>query len=170
MNKRKLNLGCGNNIRKGWINADIQKPYDIKVDLDKKPYPFKEGSFDYILLDNVLEHVEKPIDCLEELHRICSCDGTIEIIVPFYNSPNAFRDLTHKNFFNLDSLNGLDINSNENRYNLSDKKFVVEKKLNPSPIGKIIPRPLLNIFALSVGNLIDTINFKLKPVKDKDKI
>jgi len=172
MKTRELNVGCGNNIRKGWVNIDIIPPYDKKVDLNKKPYPFKDNSFDYILLDNVLEHLEKPINCLEELHRICSPKGGIEIIVPFYNSPNAFRDITHKIFFNLDSLNDFDINvkDRERRYTISKKRFIIEKKLNPSVIGKIIPKPLLNIFALSMGNLVDTITFKLRPVKDENSI
>jgi len=162
----KLNAGCRKYLKEGWLNIDIRKPYDIKVDLDKTPYPFEDNMFNYILLDNVLEHLNNPVECLEELHRICSSKGTIEIIVPFYSSPNAFRDMTHQSFFNLDSLNEFDINKEEKIYNLSFKRFVISKKLHPSKIGRFIPKPLLNIFALSIGNLIDEITFKLKPVKE----
>lgn len=167
MNIRKLNLGCGNNIRKDFLNVDIRPPYDKKLDLNNAPYPFKEHSFDYIIMDNVLEHLENVADCLEELHRICSSDGEIEIIVPFYNSPNAFRDVTHKHFFNLDSLNPFDVNCQDNRYLVSKKKFKILKKLNPSPLGKWIPKSILNICALSIGNLVDTITFRLKPIKNR---
>lgn len=162
---RKLNVGCGNTLKKGFLNIDIRSPYDKKVNLNNKPYPFKDNSFDYILLDNVLEHLEEPIICLEELHRICTKKGEIEITVPFYNSPNAFRDLTHLRFFNLDSLNELDIDVHETRYSLSKKKFHIKHQLNPSRIGKFIPKILLNFLALSIGNLVDTITFELKPVK-----
>ena len=163
---RKLNVGCGLDLKKDFLNIDILPPYDMKVDLSRKPYPFNDDSFDYIYMDNVLEHIKDPILCLEELHRICSPKGTIKIIVPFYNSPNAYRDMTHCNFFNLDSFNDFDIENKERRYEISKIRFKVGKKLHPSPLGKWIPGPLLNIVALSFGNIAAAITFELQPVKD----
>jgi len=43
-NIRKLNLGCGADIKKGYKNIDIKllKSVDLICDLEKSYYPFKE--------------------------------------------------------------------------------------------------------------------------------
>lgn len=47
----KLNLGCGTDIRKGWINLDIAKLDGIDVihDVNNVPLPFEDNTFDYVL-------------------------------------------------------------------------------------------------------------------------
>lgn len=97
----KLNLGCGRNILKGWINLDISKEVkpDVCHNLNEFPYPFKDNKFDYIFADNVLEHLDNLIPTLEELSRITKESGTIEIIVPLAPTMHSFRDPTHKLFF-----------------------------------------------------------------------
>ena len=162
---RYLNIGCGNDLRLGFLNVDKNKPYDKKVDLELPEYPFKKNTFDYILADNVLEHVHNIVGCIEELHRICKPDGSIEVIVPYYNSPNAFRDLTHCNFFNLNSFDQFNTECEDKRYNLSKAQFRVEYDLHPSPLGRFIPRRVLNMVGLSFGNVVSAITFRLYPVK-----
>ena len=101
-----LNLGCGNDIRKGWINVNFfpHDGVDVVCDLNNFPYPFKDKSAEYILLDNVLEHLENTVKTVFECHRILNDDGVLEIKVPY-----MFRSLSiyHKNFFNERSLDGL---------------------------------------------------------------
>ena len=63
---KKLNLGCGKKILKGYINLDCVKfPGVDKVhNLNKYPWPFKDNEFDEIYCDNILEHLDgiiKPI-------------------------------------------------------------------------------------------------------------
>ena len=49
---RKLNFGCGRDIKKGWDNCDKQEGKGIiTFNADKFPYPFKDNTYDYILLD-----------------------------------------------------------------------------------------------------------------------
>ena len=69
----KLNLGSGLDIKKGWVNVDLDKRNgaDVEHDLEKFPYPFKDNSVDKILMDNSLEHLEYTIAVMRELHRIC---------------------------------------------------------------------------------------------------
>lgn len=43
----KLNLGCGKEQKRGYINIDIQEPCDLKHDL-RTPLPFADGSVDEI--------------------------------------------------------------------------------------------------------------------------
>lgn len=81
---KKLNFGCGTKIKKGWINVDIQKnkKIDKSFDFNNFPYPLKSNSYDYILLDNVLEHLLYPDKTIYELCRMIKNGGIIEIIVP----------------------------------------------------------------------------------------
>ncbi len=52
----KLNIGCGNDKKKGYVNVDFSP--DVKPDkvwnLEKVPIPFKENSVDEILAHHVL--------------------------------------------------------------------------------------------------------------------
>ena len=57
--QQKLNLGCGNDIRDGWINLDSAKLPGVNIvhDLEDLPLPFGDENFDYVLCQDVLEHV-----------------------------------------------------------------------------------------------------------------
>ena len=102
----KLNLGCGKRIKKGWINVDIAKidGIDIVHDLNKFPYPFNDCSVDYILLDNVLEHLDNPLAVMNECYRILKNGGKIKINVPHFKYRAAFTDPEHKHFFTEDTF------------------------------------------------------------------
>lgn len=96
----KINFGCGEDYKEGWVNVDKCKvKADLIYDLDVFPYPFKDSSADYILCRSVLEHLKDYISALKEMHRILKSGGMIEIFVPHFSCANAFADPTHKHFF-----------------------------------------------------------------------
>ncbi len=105
---KKLNLGCGVDYKKGWVNLDLNElgNADVKHDLLKFPYPFKKDEFGYILASHVLEHFyyEQICDIMNELHRILKKQGVLEIRVPYYNGPNNFEVMDHKTFFSFQSF------------------------------------------------------------------
>jgi len=76
---------------------------DIVYDINKLPIPFKNEVFDYILCNDVLEHVEY-VPLMKELHRILKEYGIIEIKVPHFSSRNNFVDPTHKKFFSFQTF------------------------------------------------------------------
>ncbi len=39
----KLNLGCGPNVKKGWVNVDLSEWSDLHLDL-REDFPFASGS------------------------------------------------------------------------------------------------------------------------------
>ncbi len=98
---KKLNLGCGNDYKKGWVNLDSRKNVrsDITHNLNKFPYPFKESYFDEILLENVLEHLENPIKVLKELIRISRNNARIIVSVPHATAYTNKSDIQHKTNF-----------------------------------------------------------------------
>lgn len=87
MKNKKLNLGCGNILMKGYINVDNNsncKP-DIVHDLNKYPYPFKDNYFNEIYLDHVIEHLDNPLLVLQELYRISKKNCIILIKCPHFS-------------------------------------------------------------------------------------
>lgn len=98
---KKLNIGSGEDYKKGWINLDYNTKYksDIIHNLDKFPYPFKKEEFDYIYCSHVLEHVDDLFKTLKELSRILKKEGIIHIRVPHFSNGIGYNDLSHKRFF-----------------------------------------------------------------------
>jgi ubiquinone/menaquinone biosynthesis C-methylase UbiE len=97
---KRLNLGCGRDIRSGWINVDAAAlpGVDIVADLDlcrTKPLPFSENEIEEFTLSHVLEHIRDALALMAELHRIAKPDAKAEIRVPFGASDDAWADPTH---------------------------------------------------------------------------
>jgi SAM-dependent methyltransferase len=104
--KRILDLGCGNKKRPGAIGVDRnnRSAADVIHDLDCFPYPFEDSSFEEVYLDNTLEHLTDVFRVMEEIHRICTPGGLVKIVVPYFRSPWACIDPTHKHSFTVDSF------------------------------------------------------------------
>lgn len=163
---KKLNFGCGSKIKEGWINVDLQKAkgIDFSFDFNKFPYPLKNNQFDYILVDNVLEHLEKPKEVIKELHRICKNNAMIEIIVPYYNTYWAYADVTHLHFFNEDTFYNL---FGGHTYELNNQKLfkIIEIKSIPQRYLSFLPRSILNVLKRFLGNIIVNLIVKVKVIK-----
>jgi len=153
----KLNLGCGKDIKKSWINLDIKKypGVDIIHDLNTYPYPFSDNYADFILMKHVLEHLDNIVKVMEEIYRILKPNGKVEIIVPYYKHKNAFTDPTHKHFFTEDSMNFLINNINPKyKFEIIDFEFQNNR----------FPFNLLNkYFDICIG--ITELRWVLKPKK-----
>ena len=162
---KKLNFGCGPDIRDGWDNVDIQKSKGIfkSFDFNKIPYPIKDSVYDYVLLDNVLEHLGDPDRVIIELRRICKKNGIIDIRVPHYTNKGAYSDMQHKHFFNEVCFKELvDQVARANKV----KEFeIIELKLTPTVVGKMFPRRLREKLSLFINGLISQIHVKLKVLK-----
>jgi SAM-dependent methyltransferase len=102
----KLNLGCGLDYKEGWTNLDSNRNVkaDIYLDINNGLNKIKSESFDYILADNILEHVDDFYSVMKELIRILKPNGKIEIYVPHYSSPNALKLPYHNVYFGIGSF------------------------------------------------------------------
>jgi len=127
--KKKLHLGSGLKVLKGYTNVDLTNKYGAEVvhNLEKFPYPFKNNEFDEILIDNVLEHLENTIRVMEEIHRISKPEAIVNIIVPHSSGFMAFGSITHKRFFSSGTFDTFQP-GNWEKYSKSEFK-ILEKRL-----------------------------------------
>lgn len=164
----KLNLGCGADYREGWVNVDVveRAKADIYHDLEIFPWPFPNDCADYILMDNVIEHLWDIRRTMEELWRITAPGGKVKIIVPYLKSDWAFMDTTHRHFFTEQSMDMYCTKLTGHWYVEDTKRFVLlEAKLRADTknlkhkLRNMIPfRQLLRwIF----WNMYDGIDFTL---------
>lgn len=81
-------------------------------------------------MDNVLEHLDNPMQVMEELHRLLKPGGKIKVIVPYFRSRWAFIDPTHKTFYTVDSFAYFDQNHPiSSQYDYTDTRFKVIKRV-----------------------------------------
>ncbi len=98
---KKLNLGCGENKKEGYINVDwnnLVNP-DVIHDLNVYPYSFKDETFDLIEADHVLEHLDKPFLAMIECHRLLKPGGKLFIKVPHFS--RGFTHAEHSHGFDV---------------------------------------------------------------------
>src|SRR5437899_11286021 len=77
----RLNIGCGENLRPGWLNIDLDPRADLRLDI-RRPLPFREGSFAEIYSEPVLEHLAYPGEVEEVLRderRVLEAGGTVPV-------------------------------------------------------------------------------------------
>lgn len=125
----RLNIGSGGDTREGWINLNLVPlpGVDIVHDLEKLPLPFADDTFDEILAQDILEHVEY-VPLMKELHRILKSEGKLNIRVPHYTSRNNFTDPTHKKLFSLSTFDYFTEESGIWRHHRSEFYFTVTFK------------------------------------------
>jgi predicted SAM-dependent methyltransferase len=84
-NKEYLNIGCGPNIRKDYINLDYfwRPGIDLCWDMRKK-IPFSDRSMKGIFCEHCLEHVSMNdgLNVLMEFKRLLKNGGVARIVVP----------------------------------------------------------------------------------------
>jgi SAM-dependent methyltransferase len=73
---------------------------------DDGSFPVESEAFDVCILDNVLEHIERPVKVIDECSRITGKNGGLVICVP---GIRGFQwDSDHKCFYDEDRLKRLD--------------------------------------------------------------
>lgn len=106
---RVLDIGCGSNKWPGAFGVDISEhtDADLVMNLDEFPYDIESDSFDQILCQDVIEHVEDPYRVMAELHRIGRPGARIHLRTPHFSSVLAYGDPTHRHYLSALALRAL---------------------------------------------------------------
>jgi len=103
-----LDLGCGKDKPKGRIGLDWDKDSaaDIICDLNHT-LPLKSDIFEFVYCKHLLEHLDNPLNSLNEIMRVSKKGSRLIIEVPHFSSHVAYSDLTHKRYFSYVLLHRL---------------------------------------------------------------
>jgi SAM-dependent methyltransferase len=96
----KVNLGCGVDIRAGYVNVDRAplEGVDVVADLDqpdKVSLPFDDDSVDEWLAVDLVEHIAHPLPMFQELYRCSKSGARFDTAMPYGTSDDAWEDPTH---------------------------------------------------------------------------
>lgn len=118
---RTLDIGAGDLAWKSllvkhcsrYIGSDVarvNKDLDVVFDVTR-PFPFRDGSFDSLFCQSVLEHTAEPWRAFAELRRVLSDTGEIVLSVPFlfylHGAPHDYFRFTRFGVRRLAEDNGL---------------------------------------------------------------
>jgi SAM-dependent methyltransferase len=98
----RFDLGCGNHKRDGFVGVDRVRLDGVDVVWDvRQGLPSNDDTVDYIVADNLLEHIGPEfIDVMNDLHRVLKPGGRLTAIVPGVHAPAAaYADPTHVRYF-----------------------------------------------------------------------
>lgn len=86
--KIMLNVGCGTDYKKGWINIDNNSDNNIEqLDLNwdlRNPLPFADSSVDFVFNEHFIEHltVDEAQVVIKDLMRVLKPGGVMRIAMP----------------------------------------------------------------------------------------
>lgn len=88
-----LDMGGKRKNKRGLFNLDAVGAKVIYVNIDPKTepdyccdikfVPFPENYFDFVILSEVIEHLESPLDVLKEIFRVLKPGGKLLLVAPF---------------------------------------------------------------------------------------
>jgi SAM-dependent methyltransferase len=133
---RVLSLGCGNakddfperDRATEVVGVDMSpnSQADILHNLDAFPYPLESDTFDLVIMQDVLEHLEDVPGTLNEVYRVARHGAIVRIRTPHYSSYYAYGDPTHKRFFSSAVLDGFDAAQPNRLY--AEARFAFRKR------------------------------------------
>ena len=111
----KLNLGCGTDVKPGWINIDLALNSPPVFDADSRPatifinhdlrrrIPLARDSCDFIYSSHFFEHVEydQAIKLMRECYQLLKPGGTFRISLPDFKGACAAYLRNDRAYFDL---------------------------------------------------------------------
>ena len=118
---RLLDVGCGRGAVASLLSARFEETHGVdtddealaaaaergvtvaRVDLDREPLPFENGSFDAVVSLDVIEHVLDPAVFVRELARVLRPGGIVYLATPNVRFAGYLRALVVRGRFPLTS-------------------------------------------------------------------
>jgi len=96
----RVNHGCGNKRREGFIGVDVGDfpAVDVRQDVMSYLRSLANRSVAEVYSRHFLEHLEPPVfqQLLDEVDRVLQPGGRVHFIVPHYSNPYFYSDPTHR--------------------------------------------------------------------------
>jgi SAM-dependent methyltransferase len=161
LNPIRLNLGCGNDRRDGYINVDILGG-DLQVDLRKFPWPWMDNYADEVLMINVLEHMPDTQAAVEEVRRVLKPGGRFVGRVPHCRSNMADAHYQHFQRFHEAMFPTI---AGDLGLTLTRVELVTDSVNSRQKIRNLIPGKIRKVLCeLGVHNMWEAIEFEfVKP-------
>ncbi len=123
-----LELGCGRVKHANAVGIDrIALPgVDVVHDLNQRPYPFDDNTFDQVYAIHVIEHLDSILAVMEEIHRITKPHALVTIITPHHSDAISWQDPSHKWHLNSFSFSYFESTYATNYY--STARFRIKRR------------------------------------------
>jgi SAM-dependent methyltransferase len=114
----RIHIGSGKDYKPGWLNVDVlpRAEPDLVLDLAQPqiwplqaesasvgPVQLAEGQAEWIVANNVLEHVGDLPRLMTQALQLLKVEGRLVIEVPYEHAPTAWQDPTHVRAMNENS-------------------------------------------------------------------
>lgn len=137
-----LDIGAGDSAVLQFLGVKVCTALDLheKI-LELNPYirkignaedlPFEDGKFDFILIAEVVEHLENPEKVLSEAHRVLMPNGYLLVTTPneAWARPHDKKDPLHINLVNMIHLVGMILSAGFNIIEIKGEKLSVMERL-----------------------------------------
>lgn len=92
----KLNLGCGNKSKEGFLGVDRYPCAAVDIICDvTQTLPFADNAIEEVYMDNLIEHVPDVPSLMAEVVRVARPGARVTVITPHFTSLSSWRDPTH---------------------------------------------------------------------------
>ncbi len=157
MNLKRINVGSGRKVLEGWDNLDKHKKFGANIIADlEKPLPIKSNTYDYVLFENTLEHLNDPLKVMEEIFRITKFGGKIYVTVPY--GREAWDSIDHKKEYWVTTLLSL-LDTGDSDSNIKGKVVGIKFRTKRTNIYMKFKIALFNFLTRIHPKMVDRTPF-----------
>ncbi len=128
----KLDIGCGNNKREGYIGIDIDKDSDADIIVSALDLPFDDNSVDEIYSLHLVEHfnLEEVKVFLSEIYRVLKKGSFVflKVDTDWTKKRLLRKDLTYKRRYSVKELKKILRQFNFSQSKVKRKIYLIERK------------------------------------------
>jgi len=126
MSNMKIELGCGQTKKDGYIGVDLVPEADIQKDMYEYLKSLSDNSVDAIRAFHSLEHLSKDefLKVMNEILRVCKNGSFLEIGVPYHTQYVNIGNPYHKTPFNEHTFRFF-CRENDDKYNVIKKSSLI---------------------------------------------
>ena len=170
----RINIGAGATHIPGFVNIDRSKKADVSIDLNESPLPFDDDSVDLAFSYHTLEHLDRYVFALGEIHRVLKHGAPLLVGLPYVTltywhqvNPYHLQDFNEDSFDFFDPAKLLGSAVEEGPAVMFKKVF---HRYHYIGAFHLAPPPLRGWCRRHLLNTVRKIDFGLLAVKDRTPV